>query len=177
MLYSLLYAFPRLCLEYVSFYSFPKLTAVIFCWFKNMAQEKKSTDIPLRNITILHWNQNKLLSVVIGPNTTWMWWINFPDQIMTDSWPVLLWKTNIGSEMRKIPNCATGIILSPLLSSLYSMAYYLEEVMNCTRSLLLVVSGWIPRHTIGAVLVSLPAISVLSHFSCSVHLPLQVNAY
>lgn len=71
-------------------------------------------------------------------------------------------------------NCAPGIILCSLLS--YSMAFYLEEVMNCTRSLLLVVSGWIPRHTIGAVLVSLPAISVLSHLSCSVHLPLQVNA-
>uniref|UniRef100_A0A3Q1GEA6 adenylate cyclase n=1 Tax=Acanthochromis polyacanthus TaxID=80966 RepID=A0A3Q1GEA6_9TELE len=48
------------------------------------------------------------------------------------------------------------------------MAFYLEEVMNCTRSLLLVVSGWISRHVIGAVLVSLPAISVLSHLTCSV---------
>lgn len=47
--------------------------------------------------------------------------------------------------------------------------------MNCTHSLLLVVSGWIPRHVIGAVLVSLPAISVLSHLFCSFHLPLQVN--
>ena len=47
--------------------------------------------------------------------------------------------------------------------------------MNCTRSLLLVVSGWVPRHVIGAVLVSLPAISVLSHLTCSVQLPLQVN--
>lgn len=56
-----------------------------------------------------------------------------------------------------------------------SMAFYLEEVMNCTRSLLLVVSGWIPRHVIGAVLVSLPAVSVLSHLTCSVHLPLQVK--
>lgn len=62
---------------------------------------------------------------------------------------------------------------SPLLSR--SMAFYLEEVMNCTRSLLLVVSGWVPRHVIGAVLVSLPAISVLSHLTRSVHLPLQVN--
>lgn len=53
------------------------------------------------------------------------------------------------------------------------MAFCLEEVMNCTHSLLLVVSGWIPRHVIGAVLISLPSISVLSHLSCSVH-PLQV---
>lgn len=54
------------------------------------------------------------------------------------------------------------------------MAFYLEEVMDCTRSLLLAVSGWIPRHVIGAVLVSLPAVSVLSHLFSSVHLPLQV---
>nr|XP_046263740.1 adenylate cyclase type 9 isoform X2 [Scatophagus argus] len=57
------------------------------------------------------------------------------------------------------------------------MAFYLDEVMNCTRSLLLVVSGWVPRHVIGAVLVSLPAISVLSHLTCSVHLPLQVTMF
>ncbi|XP_035516893.1 adenylate cyclase type 9 isoform X2 [Morone saxatilis] len=57
------------------------------------------------------------------------------------------------------------------------MAFYLEDVMNCTRSLLLVVSGWVPRHMIGAVLVSLPAISVLSHLTCSVHLPLQVTMF
>uniref|UniRef100_A0A3B4U352 Adenylate cyclase type 9 n=1 Tax=Seriola dumerili TaxID=41447 RepID=A0A3B4U352_SERDU len=64
-----------------------------------------------------------------------------------------------------------ALALAPLaglleLASLV-MAFYLEEVMNCTRSLLLVVSGWIPRHVIGAVLVSLPAISVLSHLTCS----------
>ncbi|XP_045903043.1 adenylate cyclase type 9 isoform X1 [Micropterus dolomieu] len=57
------------------------------------------------------------------------------------------------------------------------MAFYLEEVMKCTRSLLMVVSGWVPRHVIGAVLVSLPAISVLSHLTRSVHLPLQVTMF
>lgn len=56
----------------------------------------------------------------------------------------------------------------------HSMAFYLEKVMDCTRSLLLAVSGWIPRHVIGAVLVSLPAVSVLSHLLSSVHLPPQV---
>lgn len=54
------------------------------------------------------------------------------------------------------------------------MAFYLETLMDCTRSLLLAVSGWIPRHVIGAVLVSLPAVSVLSHLFSSVHLPPQV---
>ncbi|XP_042340636.1 adenylate cyclase type 9 isoform X2 [Plectropomus leopardus] len=57
------------------------------------------------------------------------------------------------------------------------MAFYLEEVMNCTRTLLLMVSGWVPRHVIGAVLVSLPAVSVLSHLTCSVRLPLQVTMF
>ncbi|KAM9313710.1 adenylate cyclase type 9 [Pholidichthys leucotaenia] len=57
------------------------------------------------------------------------------------------------------------------------MAFYLKEVMNCTHSLLLVASGWISRHVIGAVLVSLPAISVLSHLTLGVHLPLQVTMF
>nr|XP_061778721.1 adenylate cyclase type 9 [Nerophis lumbriciformis] len=57
------------------------------------------------------------------------------------------------------------------------MAFYLEEVMNCTRSLLLVVSGWVARHVIGAVLVSLPAISVLSHLTFGVQLPLQLTMF
>ena len=76
------------------------------------------------------------------------------------------------------PLLSSPLLSSPLLSFLLlscSMAFYLEEVMSCTRSLLLVVSGWVPRHVVGAVLVSLPAISVLSHLTCSVHLPLQVN--
>nr|XP_020476669.1 adenylate cyclase type 9-like [Monopterus albus] len=76
-----------------------------------------------------------------------------------------------------------ALILAPLVFLLelgsvvlsIRMAFYLEEVMNCTHSLLLVISGWVPRHVIGAVLVSLPAISVLSHFTGSVQLPFQVT--
>ncbi|XP_034441242.1 adenylate cyclase type 9 isoform X1 [Hippoglossus hippoglossus] len=83
------------------------------------------------------------------------------------------------------PPARAALALAPLaglleLASLVlsiRMAFYLEEVMNCTRSLLLVVSGWIPHHVIGAVLVSLPAISVLSHLTSSVHLPLQVTMF
>lgn len=63
--------------------------------------------------------------------------------------------------------------LSSLVLSI-RMAFYLEDVMSCTHTLLLAVSGWIPRHVVGAVLVSLPAVSVLSHFTCTHHLPLQV---
>ncbi|XP_032399461.1 adenylate cyclase type 9 isoform X1 [Etheostoma spectabile] len=83
------------------------------------------------------------------------------------------------------PPAPAALALAPLaglleLASLVlsiRMAFYLEEVMNCTRSLLLVVSGWVPRHVIGAVLVSLPAISVLSHLTYSVQLPLQVTMF
>lgn len=83
------------------------------------------------------------------------------------------------------PPAPAALALAPLaglleLASLVlsiRMAFYLDEVMNCTRSLLLVVSGWVPRHVIGAVLVSLPAISVLSHLTVSVHLPLQVTMF
>uniref|UniRef100_A0A671WLU0 adenylate cyclase n=1 Tax=Sparus aurata TaxID=8175 RepID=A0A671WLU0_SPAAU len=83
------------------------------------------------------------------------------------------------------PPAPAALALAPLaglfeLASLalsIRMAFYLEEVMSCTRSLLLVVSGWVPRHVVGAVLVSLPAISVLSHLTCSVHLPLQVTMF
>ncbi|XP_005743714.1 adenylate cyclase type 9 isoform X1 [Pundamilia nyererei] len=57
------------------------------------------------------------------------------------------------------------------------MAFYLEEVMSCTHSLLLVVSGWVSRHVIGAVLVSLPAISVLSHLTSGVQPEPQVTAF
>lgn len=80
------------------------------------------------------------------------------------------------------PPASAALALTPLaglleLSSLVlsiRMAFHLEQVLNCTYSLLLAVSGWIPRHVVGAVLVSLPAISVLSHFTCSLRLPLQI---
>lgn len=80
------------------------------------------------------------------------------------------------------PPAPAALVLTPLaglleLSSLVlsiRMAFHLEDVMSCTHTLLLAVSGWIPRHVVGAVLVSLPAISVLSHFTCSCHLPIQV---
>ncbi|KAK2815885.1 hypothetical protein Q5P01_026352 [Channa striata] len=78
-----------------------------------------------------------------------------------------------------------ALVLAPLaglleLASLVlsiRMVFYLDHVMNCTHALLHVVSGWVPRHVIGAILVSLPAVSVLSHLTCSVHLPLQVTMF
>ncbi|XP_070616346.1 LOW QUALITY PROTEIN: adenylate cyclase type 9 [Erythrolamprus reginae] len=45
------------------------------------------------------------------------------------------------------------------------MAFCLEDMMGCTRQLLEVIAGWLPRHFIGAVLISLPALAVFSHFT------------
>uniref|UniRef100_A0A673AQ48 adenylate cyclase n=1 Tax=Sphaeramia orbicularis TaxID=375764 RepID=A0A673AQ48_9TELE len=53
------------------------------------------------------------------------------------------------------------------------MAFYLDSALNCTRMLMSVVSGWIPRHFIGAVLVSLPAVTVFSNITCDMHLSIQ----
>ncbi|XP_066054563.1 adenylate cyclase type 9 isoform X2 [Chamaea fasciata] len=58
-------------------------------------------------------------------------------------------------------------ILLEVLSLVVSirMAFFLEEVMTCTKHLLEVISGWLPRHFFGAILVSLPALAVFSHFT------------
>ncbi|XP_069066552.1 adenylate cyclase type 9 isoform X1 [Pleurodeles waltl] len=61
-------------------------------------------------------------------------------------------------------------VLAGLLSVLslivsVRMAFYLEDVMVCTKRLLEVISGWLPRHFIGTLLVSLPALAVFSHFT------------
>lgn len=56
-----------------------------------------------------------------------------------------------------------------------SMAFYLDSVLSCTRVLMRAVSGWVMRHFIGAVLVSLPGVVVLSHISCDMHLSIQVE--
>uniref|UniRef100_A0A8C5X7W0 Adenylate cyclase type 9 n=1 Tax=Malurus cyaneus samueli TaxID=2593467 RepID=A0A8C5X7W0_9PASS len=58
-------------------------------------------------------------------------------------------------------------ILLEVLSLVVSirMAFFLEEVMTCTKRLLEVISGWLPRHFLGAILISLPALAVFSHFT------------
>ncbi|KAG5832617.1 hypothetical protein ANANG_G00293000 [Anguilla anguilla] len=53
------------------------------------------------------------------------------------------------------------------------MAFYLDRMLRCTQAVLRAVSAWVPRHVIGAVLVSLPAVSVFSHVTCDLHLSIQ----
>ncbi|KAG7460162.1 hypothetical protein MATL_G00218320 [Megalops atlanticus] len=65
--------------------------------------------------------------------------------------------------------------LSLLLS--VRMAFCLDSVMTCTHSLLTAISGWVPRHLIGAVLVSLPAVSVFSHVTCDLHHSIQFTMF
>lgn len=55
------------------------------------------------------------------------------------------------------------------------MTFYLGTVLHCTRVLMTVISGWIARHLIGAILVSLPAVAVFSHVTCDTHLSIQVD--
>ncbi|KAM6957239.1 adenylate cyclase type 9 [Aplochiton taeniatus] len=74
---------------------------------------------------------------------------------------------------------ATTLALLEALALLLAirMAFYLDRVLSCTRALMRVVSGWVPRHLLGAVLVSLPAASVFSHLTCDVHLSIQFTMF
>ncbi|KAJ6655988.1 hypothetical protein lerEdw1_004573 [Lerista edwardsae] len=45
------------------------------------------------------------------------------------------------------------------------MVFSLEDVTACTKRLLEVVAGWLLRHLVGAVLISLPALAVFAHFT------------
>ncbi|KPP78402.1 hypothetical protein Z043_102098 [Scleropages formosus] len=57
------------------------------------------------------------------------------------------------------------------------MAFCLDTVLGCTHTLLRAISGWVPRHLIGAVLVSLPALSIFSHVTCNLHLSIQFTMF
>ncbi|GAB5583125.1 adenylate cyclase type 9 [Prionailurus iriomotensis] len=54
-------------------------------------------------------------------------------------------------------------VLSLVVSVRLRMVFFLEDVMACTKRLLERIAGWLPRHFIGAILVSLPALAVYSH--------------
>lgn len=58
---------------------------------------------------------------------------------------------------------------------IFRMAFYLDSVLTCTRVLMTVISGWIARHLIGAVLVSLPAMAVFSHVTCDMQHSTEVR--
>ncbi|KAJ8367099.1 hypothetical protein AAFF_G00331030 [Aldrovandia affinis] len=57
------------------------------------------------------------------------------------------------------------------------MAFFLDSVESCAQKQLRAVSGWVPRHMIGALLVSLPAVSVFTHLTCSSHPSLQFTMF
>ncbi|XP_069761465.1 adenylate cyclase type 9 isoform X1 [Narcine bancroftii] len=70
-------------------------------------------------------------------------------------------------------------ILLQVLSLVISirMAFYLDEVMPCTKRLMRAISGWLPRHFIGAILISLPAVAVFSHFTCEFKANVNVTLF
>ncbi|XP_059203869.1 adenylate cyclase type 9-like isoform X2 [Centropristis striata] len=73
----------------------------------------------------------------------------------------------------------SGAALLEALGLLFAirMAFYLDSVLNCTRMLMRAISGWIARHFIGAVLVSLPTVAVFSHVHCDMHLSIQFTMF
>nr|XP_040046679.1 adenylate cyclase type 9-like [Gasterosteus aculeatus aculeatus] len=70
-----------------------------------------------------------------------------------------------------------GLLEALALLFAVRMAFYLDSVLNCTRVLMRAVSGWIARHFIGAVLVSLPTVAVFSHVACDMHQSLQFTMF
>ncbi|XP_061605508.1 adenylate cyclase type 9-like [Phyllopteryx taeniolatus] len=57
------------------------------------------------------------------------------------------------------------------------MAFYLDGALKCTRTLMKVVSAWMPRHLVGAVTVSLPALAVFAHVTCDMHHSIQFTMF
>ncbi|XP_032896542.1 adenylate cyclase type 9 [Amblyraja radiata] len=70
-------------------------------------------------------------------------------------------------------------ILLQVLSLVISirMAFYLDEVMPCTKRPMRAISGWLPRHFVGAILISLPAVAVFSHFTCEFKTNVNVTMF
>ncbi|XP_015215426.2 adenylate cyclase type 9 [Lepisosteus oculatus] len=88
------------------------------------------------------------------------------------------WVTGSPPPAAAIAVCVLAVLLEGISLVLsVRMAFYLDNVMSCTRQLLQVISGWIPRHLIGAVLISLPALSVFTHITCQFHLSLQFTMF
>ncbi|XP_043567405.1 adenylate cyclase type 9 isoform X1 [Chiloscyllium plagiosum] len=70
-------------------------------------------------------------------------------------------------------------ILLQVLSLVISirMAFYLDDVMPCTKRLMKAISGWLPRHFFGAILISLPAVAVFSQFTCEFKTNINVTMF
>ncbi|XP_012373401.1 adenylate cyclase type 9 [Dasypus novemcinctus] len=80
------------------------------------------------------------------------------------------------------PPAALAVFVAALLLEVLSlvvsvrMVFFLEDVLACTKRLLEWIAGWLPRHLIGAVLVSLPALAVYSHATSELETDAQFTA-
>uniref|UniRef100_A0A8C2G9P9 adenylate cyclase n=1 Tax=Cyprinus carpio TaxID=7962 RepID=A0A8C2G9P9_CYPCA len=90
-------------------------------------------------------------------------------------YPLVTMETPLATTLCLAITAALVELVSLVLS--IRLVFCLDDVQNCTRSLLKLVSGWLLRHVIGAVLVSLPAVSVFSHLAYSLQLPIQVTMF
>ncbi|XP_061455584.1 adenylate cyclase type 9 isoform X2 [Rhineura floridana] len=76
-----------------------------------------------------------------------------------------------GMDASPPPPAAVVVVVIAILLEVLSltvsirMVFFLEDVMACTKRLLEAIAGWLPRHFIGAILISLPAVAVFSHFT------------
>ncbi|XP_061702714.1 adenylate cyclase type 9-like isoform X2 [Syngnathoides biaculeatus] len=57
------------------------------------------------------------------------------------------------------------------------MAFYLDGAPKCSRAAMKAVSAWVPRHLVGAVTVSLPALAVFAHVTCDLRHSTQFTVF
>lgn len=81
--------------------------------------------------------------------------------------------SSMGESGKWQPDLPTNTLFLLAPPPCHRMVFFLEDVMACTKRLLEWIAGWLPRHFIGAILVSLPALAVYSHvtseFETNIH--------
>ncbi|XP_059271447.1 adenylate cyclase type 9 isoform X1 [Mustela nigripes] len=88
-----------------------------------------------------------------------------------------------GAASMSPPPAALAVFGAALLLEVLSlvvsirMVFFLEDVMACTKRLLEWIAGWLPRHFIGAILVSLPALAVYSHVTSEFETNIHVTVF
>ncbi|XP_037669727.1 adenylate cyclase type 9 [Choloepus didactylus] len=88
-----------------------------------------------------------------------------------------------GAAATSPPPAALAVFGAALLLEVLSlvvsvrMVFFLEDVMACTKRLLEWIAGWLPRHLVGAVLVSLPALAVYSHTTPELQTDVQFASF
>lgn len=88
----------------------------------------------------------------------------------------LLTQQSLSTSVLVLTTAAALLEFLALLFAIW-MAFYLDSVLGCTRALMRGISGWVPRHCIGAILVSLPTVAVFAHVTCDMNLSIQFTMF